>query len=160
MRSMSPRLSRRCARWLAAGRVALGVAAVLRPELPARPWVGAKEAGGAAGAVLGRALGGRDISLGLGALLALRDDALGDDRAAGPAASWVAGGALADGVDVLATLVSWQTLPPGGRVAVTTVAGSAAILGALAVTSLSASGAETSRPLVSPRARGKRVLTS
>ncbi|MDQ3601126.1 MAG: hypothetical protein M3408_07735, partial [Actinomycetota bacterium] len=61
---MSPRLSRRCAAWLAAGRVALGVVAVLRPELPARPWVGTTEAGGAAGRVLGRALGGRDISLG------------------------------------------------------------------------------------------------
>ena len=136
MRSMSPGMSRRCARWLAAGRVALGVAAVLRPELPARPWVGTEEAGGAAGAVLGRALGGRDISLGLGALLALRDG-----RAAGPAASWVAGGALADGVDALATLLSWRALPAGGRVAITTVAGSAAILGALAVTTLPPSGA-------------------
>ena len=141
MRSMSPRLSRRCAACLAAGRVALGVVAVLRPELPARPWVGTTEAGGAAGRVLGRALGGRDISLGLGALLALRQD-----RAPGPAAaSWVAGGALADGVDVLATIVSWRALPPGGRVAITAVAGSAAILGTLAATALPASAAGRQR---------------
>jgi len=127
--------------WLAAGRVALGVVAVLRPELPARPWVGTTEAGGAAGRVLGRALGGRDISLGLGALLALRHD-----RAAGPvAASWVAGGALADGVDVLATVVSWRALPPAGRVAVTVVAGSAAVLGTLAATTLPAGAAGRQR---------------
>ncbi len=135
MRSMSSPWSRRCAGWLAVGRVALGVAAVLRPELPARPWVGTMEAGGAAGRVLGRALGGRDISLGAGALLALRDDQ------AGPAASWVAGGALADGVDVLATVLSWRSLPAGGRAAVTAVAGGAAILGALAATTLPARAA-------------------
>ena len=133
MRLMNPRLSRRCARWLAAGRVALGVAAVLHPELPARPWVGATEAGGAAGRVLGRALGGRDLSLGLGALLALREG-----RIASSAASWVASGALADGVDVLATIVSWDALPSRGRVVITAVAGSAAILGALAATALPA----------------------
>lgn len=135
MRSMSSQWSRRCAVLLAVGRVALGVTAVLRPELPARPWVGTVEAGGAAGRVLGRALGGRDISLGLGALLALRDGQVG------PAASWVAGGALADGVDVLATVLSWRALPPGGRVAVTAVAGSAAILGTLAATTLPATAA-------------------
>ncbi len=133
MRVMNPQLSRRCAVWLAAGRVVLGVAAVLRPELPARPWVGTTQAGGAAGQVLGRALGGRDLSLGLGALLALRAG-----RISSSAASWVASGALADGVDVLATLVSWDALPPRGRVAISAVAGSAAILGALAATTLPA----------------------
>lgn len=140
MRSVSSQWSRRCAVWLALGRVAVGVAAVARPDLPARPWVGSTEAGGAAGRVLGRALGGRDISLGLGALLALRHD-----RPVGPAVSWVAGGALADGVDALATVVSWCALPPGGRVAVTAVAGSAAILGTLAATTLSARAAGSSR---------------
>ncbi len=133
MRLTSSQWSHRFAMGLAAGRVALGVAAVLRPQLPARPWVGATAADGAAGRVLGRALGGRDISLGLGALLALRDD-----RAAGPAASWVAGGALADGVDVLATVLSWRALPPRGRVAVTALAGSATVLGIVAATTLPA----------------------
>ena len=133
MRAMGIHTSRRCAVALAAGRVVLGVVAVLRPALPARPWVGAADAAGPAGQVLGRALGGRDISLGVGALLALRDEGAGATVAA-----WVAAGALADGVDALATLVSWPALPLVGRIGVTGVAGGAAVLGVLAAATLRA----------------------
>src|SRR5580704_17164876 len=65
---------RRGATAVAAARVAIGVLALARPGVPTRPWVGAGTGDGTAGLaawVLGRALGGRDLGLGLGALVAL-----------------------------------------------------------------------------------------
>src|SRR6516165_152288 len=67
------RAARQVALGLAAARVGVGLTAVVMPKLVARPWVGA-EAEGLGAAVLGRALGGRDIALGLGLLLAARRD--------------------------------------------------------------------------------------
>jgi hypothetical protein len=55
---------RRGARAVAAGRVALGLTALAWPSVPARPWVGAA-ADDLAARVFGRALGARDIALGL-----------------------------------------------------------------------------------------------
>ena len=57
---------------VAVGRVGLGVAALVSPSVPARPWVGssADELGAQ---VFGRALGARDLALGLGALAAARN---------------------------------------------------------------------------------------
>ncbi|MGH3778196.1 MAG: hypothetical protein ACRDRR_21075 [Pseudonocardiaceae bacterium] len=123
-------VARSAALVVATGRVALGVVALLRPSVPARPWVGAALAAGPAGQVFGRALGGRDLALGLGALLALRRR--GSSAAAGRvAAGWVAGGALADGADVLATLAAWPALPRWGRLGILGLAGGAAVVGAL-----------------------------
>ncbi|HJZ25265.1 MAG TPA: hypothetical protein VJ370_03220, partial [Streptosporangiaceae bacterium] len=65
-----PSLLRRGATAVAAGRVALGVTALAWPAVPARPWVG-PAADGVAARVFGRALGARDLALGLGALAAL-----------------------------------------------------------------------------------------
>src|ERR1700751_5715186 len=58
---------------VAAARFAIGVLALAGPGVPSRPWVGvgaeAEEGtAGLAARVLGRALGGRDLSLGPGAL--------------------------------------------------------------------------------------------
>jgi hypothetical protein len=122
---------RRGAWAVAAGRLALGVAAVAQPALPARPWVG-KEAGGVAAQVFGRALGARDISLGAGALAALRRGPADP----GPACAWVAAGALADALDVAATVASWRNLPPTGRWLVAATAGGAALTGAAAAAAL------------------------
>ncbi|MGQ0716708.1 MAG: hypothetical protein ACT4NP_05205 [Pseudonocardiales bacterium] len=129
---ISTDVARNAALVVATGRVALGVIAVLRPSVPARPWVGAALAAGPAGQVLGRALGGRDLALGLGALLALRRP---DSSAA---AGWVAGGALADGADVLATLAAWPALPRWGRLGILGLAGGAAAIGVLAGATLTA----------------------
>jgi hypothetical protein len=107
---------------LAAARVALGVTAVAFPSMVARPWVGAT-ADGTAGRVLGRALGARDIALGLGALAALR-------QGPGEARAWVAAGALSDACDVAITAAAWRELPRGTRWLVATSAGGAAIAGA------------------------------
>ena len=110
---------------VAAGRVALGLAALARPSVPARPWVGAA-ADGVAARVFGRALGARDVALGLGTLGALRSLA----AEPGPARAWVAAGALSDALDVAATLSSWRDLPPKGRWLVVVSAGGAALTGA------------------------------
>jgi hypothetical protein len=110
---------------VAAGRVALGVAALAWPAVPARPWVGAA-ADDLAARVFGRALGARDIALGIGALAALRRPA----EASGPARAWVAAGALADGLDVVASLAAWRELPRAGRWLVAASAGGAALTGA------------------------------
>jgi hypothetical protein len=117
----------RQARWgsvgLATGRVAIGVVALLRPALVARPWVGSAQASAPAGVVLGRALGGRDLALGVGALLAAWR---GDKRAL---RAWTLAGAFCDGVDAVATAASWRELPAWGRLAVAGAAAGAAVLG-------------------------------
>jgi hypothetical protein len=137
---------RRGATALAVGRTAIGVAALARPSLIARPWVG--EAGGPAPQVLGRALGSRDLALGLGALAALSRVPLSrvplsrvPPGAAGRAGAWVGAGALADSLDVLATAAAWDELPRAGRWLVAMSAGGAAVAGAAAAWSLLAAAA-------------------
>jgi hypothetical protein len=120
-------LLRRTAGAVAAGRVALGLTALAWPAVPARPWVGAS-ADDLAARVFGRALGARDIALGLGALAALRPPA--DEP--GSAGAWLAAGALSDALDVVASVSSWRELPRQGRWLVTASAGGAALAGAAA----------------------------
>ena len=117
-----PGLLRHGARAVAVGRVALGLTALVWPSVPARPWVGgaADELGAR---VFGRALGARDLALGLGALAALQ----GSDN--GSASAWVAAGALSDALDVVASVASWRELPRVGRWLVVGSAGGAALAG-------------------------------
>jgi len=118
-------LLRRGAMAVAAGRVALGLTALAWPVVPARPWVGAA-ANDLAARVFGRALGARDLALGLGALAALQHPA----SAPGSASAWVAAGALSDALDVAASARSWRELPRTGRWLVAASAGGAALIGA------------------------------
>jgi len=120
-----PSLLRQGATAVAAGRVALGVTALAWPSVPARPWVGAA-ADGVAARVFGRALGARDLALGLGALAALQ----GPGAEAGSARAWVAAGALSDALDVVASVSSWRELPRVTRWLVAASAGGAALVGA------------------------------
>jgi hypothetical protein len=76
--------------------------------------------------VFGRALGARDIALGLGALTALQRPA----TEPGSACAWVAAGALSDALDVVASLSSWRELPRVSRWLVAGSAGGAALVGA------------------------------
>jgi hypothetical protein len=126
-----PELLRHGARAVAAGRVALGLTALVWPSVPARPWVGgaADELGAR---VFGRALGARDLALGLGALAALQGPAArqGPATGVGPASAWVAAGALSDALDVAASLASWRELPRVGRWFVVGSAAGAALAGA------------------------------
>ena len=124
----SAALARRGAMVIAAGRVVLGATALAWPSLPARPWVGGA-ADDVAARVFGRALGARDLALGLGALAALQDPAAD----AGPARAWVAAGALSDALDVVASLLAWRELPRVTRWLVAASAGGAALAGAAAV---------------------------
>jgi hypothetical protein len=123
-RTATALLLRRGAQAVAAGRVALGLTALAWPAVPARPWVGGS-ADDLAAQVFGRALGARDLALGLGALQALGRP----DADPGPAAAWVAAGALSDALDVAASVKSWPSLPRAGRWLVVLSAGGAAVAG-------------------------------
>ncbi|HEX4062807.1 MAG TPA: hypothetical protein VHY58_17455 [Streptosporangiaceae bacterium] len=127
---------RRGATALAAARTAIGVVALASPALVGRPWVGAA-ANGTPGRVLARALGGRDLALGLGTLAALQQIPLaGPDHCDSVAGLWVGLGAMADSLDVLATAIAWDELPSIGRWLVAASAGGAAVTGAAAAWSL------------------------
>jgi hypothetical protein len=119
-------LLRRGAIAVAAGRVALGATALAWPSVPARPWVGAA-ADDVAARVFGRALGARDLALGLGALAALSG---GRGEGAG---AWIAAGALSDALDVAASVSCWRELPRVSRWLVALAAGGSAAVGAAAV---------------------------
>jgi hypothetical protein len=113
------------ARAVAAARVVIGLTALAWPSAPARPWVGTA-ADDLAARVFGRALGARDLALGLGALRALQRPR----GESGSASEWVAAGALSDALDVVASLSSWRELPRKGRWLVIASASSAALTGA------------------------------
>jgi len=149
---------RRGAAAVAAARVAIGVAALVWPAVPTRPWVGTGtgtgEAAGAGSAelasrVFGRALGGRDLGLGLGALVAL-GRLSGEPEAeaeAESASGWVAAGALADALDVATTLASWRELPRASRWLVIGSAAAASLTGAAGALALrSARPGQPGRP--------------
>ena len=94
---------------------------MVAPRLPAAPWVGDADAGRASVKLLARALGARDIALGLGPVLALRHDA--------PVRGWIEAGGLADAGDLVGTLIAWRTVPRRTRVVMLGV-----IAGSLAAT--------------------------
>jgi hypothetical protein len=130
-------LSRYAATAVSAGRVALGVAALTWPSVPGRPWVGAS-ADELGTQVFGRALGARDLALGLGALAALRKAPhSGSGSGSGPAgpdaasaSAWLAAGALSDALDAAITAAAWPRLPRVTRWLVAASAGGAAVAGA------------------------------
>ncbi|MGH8979677.1 MAG: hypothetical protein ACRDWE_01460 [Acidimicrobiales bacterium] len=97
---------RRTALGLGALRVGLGVAALAVPETAGRLWIG-DGATGRDKAVLVRALGGRDVALGAGVLLAARRGRT--------LRRWVVLGALSDFVDVLSTAAGFTELPKWRR---------------------------------------------
>ena len=94
--------NRRAALCLAGLRAALGVAAILAPGAAGRAWIG-PDASGRDRHVLLRALGGRDLALGVGALLA--------DRRGRDVRGWIAMGAVSDLVDTVATAAGFGALP-------------------------------------------------
>jgi hypothetical protein len=143
-----PALLLRGARAVAAGRLAIGLTALAWPSVPARPWVGAA-ADDLAARVFGRALGARDIALGLGTLTALQRTA----NEPGPASAWVAAGALSDALDVVASLASWRDLPRTGRWLVAASAGAAALTGAAGALALRPS--RNAHPARSSEASGR-----
>jgi hypothetical protein len=121
--AMTRAQSRQLGRLVAVGRVALGIVAMTAPRLPLRPWVGDRRDDPAL-LVLARALGGRDLALGLGGLLAMGGDA--------PARGWIEAGGWADAGDALFTLLAFRHLPRAGRWAVLAAATGGAVAARLA----------------------------
>ncbi len=118
---------RRLARANAAARSALGIVALTLPGMALAPWVGGARRDPAA-RLLARALGGRDLAIGVGALQAL--------RAGGQLGPWALAGGLADAGDVVVTLLSWRALPRRGRLAVLAAASGGVLAAALVTTGL------------------------
>ena len=80
---------------LAIGRMAVGVAGLVAPKAVGRAWIGS-EGKSPLVAVVTRAFAVRDLALGLGAYLAVQNDA--------PVRGWIEAGLLSDAVDVFSTL--------------------------------------------------------
>lgn len=107
---------------LARSRIAFGAAAVLAPRLAARV-MGAGRTPTGTTVLLARMVGGRDVALGLGTVIAV-------DRGK-PVRGWLEGSALADSVDCVACLLARSELPPNVVRATVSLAGAAAIAGIL-----------------------------
>ena len=106
------------------GRLLFGVAFIAEPKLMDRAWIG-KQARLPGAQVLARAVGARDLALGLGGLHALtRDD--------GAARSWLAAAAICDGVDFGATWAAGRRIPGRARTGVLAIAGAFSLLSAIA----------------------------
>lgn len=108
--------------FLARGRIALGAAALVAPRLAARV-MGAGRSPAGTSPLFARMLGGRDVALGLGTVIAV-------DRGK-PVRGWLEGSALADAVDCLACLLARRELPPNVVRATVSVAGASAVVGIL-----------------------------
>jgi hypothetical protein len=111
--------ARTLARGLATGRIALGLAMFLAPIQASRQWLGPDaERPGTTIAV--RALGARDVVLGVGTLASLRHEDSVPTR-------WIEGAIVADGADAVASMLS--KAPLTGRVLGVGVASVAAAAG-------------------------------
>jgi hypothetical protein len=107
---------RNLVRGLALGRVAFGVAMLVKPEESMRGWIGRRAAAYGGTQTVIRGFGARDLSLGAGALAALMS---GKD-----ARDWVLAGAVGDLGDFVATATA-EDIPVSGRVIVFAMAGAA-----------------------------------
>ncbi len=122
IRGMEPRL---LGRSTAAARVGFGVALLARPELLTAPWIG-RDATRPGPKLLARALGARDLALGLGALACDSDDLR----------LWLAAALLADSADLAVTATAGNALPLSGRVLASSTALGGVALGAMAIAGL------------------------
>lgn len=106
---------------LARGRIAIGAAFALAPGSAGRLWIGG-DASRPAVKIVTRALGARDMALGLGTVIAL-------DRGA-PVRGWLEASTLADAADLVGTLLAGNSISPTARRTTVLVAGVSAALGA------------------------------
>jgi hypothetical protein len=101
-------------------RIAIGIAAVAVPGAAVRA-IGADSKPGGLAPLLARMLGGRDIALGLGTVIALDHGT--------PVRGWLEGSALADAVDCVATVIAREHMTPRAFRATAGLAGASAVLG-------------------------------
>jgi hypothetical protein len=104
----------------ARGRIAIGVAALAVPG-PAVRAIGADSESGGLAPPLARMLGGRDVALGLGTVVALDHGT--------PVRGWLEGAALADTVDCVACVIARRHMTPRAFWATVGLAGASAVLG-------------------------------
>ncbi len=104
----------------ARGRIAIGAAALAFPGLAARSMGGRRGSEGVE-PLFARMLGGRDVALGLGTVIAL-------DRG-GPVRGWLEGAALADTVDFIACVLARDSMSPVAFGAAAGLGAASAILG-------------------------------
>jgi hypothetical protein len=114
------------------GRFLFGVAFIAEPRLMERAWIG-KQARLPGAQLLARAVGARDLALGLGGLQAL-------GRKDGPARPWLAAAAVCDVVDFGATWTAGRAIPRQARNGVLAIAGVSAMLSAIAAVGVGRSG--------------------
>ena len=119
--------ARDLARFTAICRVAIGAGFLAYPPLSMRSWIG-RDARRPGAVLLARALGARDLVIGVGTLASLADrEAL---------AAWLRGALAADATDLALTLAGGDAVPPRGRILVSAIAGGGVALGAAALATL------------------------
>jgi hypothetical protein len=106
------------------GRFVFGVAFIAKPTLMEDAWIG-KQARLPGAQLLARAVGARDLALGLGGLQAVsRDD--------GSARPWMAAAGICDAVDFGATVAAGRGIPRQARTGVLAIAAVFSLLSAIA----------------------------
>jgi hypothetical protein len=108
---------------ISVGRLLFGVAFIAQPKLMERAWIG-KQARLPGAQLLARAVGARDLALGLGGVQALTRN----DGSAGP---WLAAAAICDAVDFGATWTADRGIPRQARKGVLAIAGGFSLLSAI-----------------------------
>jgi hypothetical protein len=111
--------ARETARQIAIGRMGFGIAFMSAPGFFGRMWVG-PDASRPAGKLLFRALGARDLALGMGTLLSMRHER--------PTRGWLEASGLADFADFMATLLAGDSIAPVSRYVTFAIAGPSAAL--------------------------------
>jgi hypothetical protein len=105
---------------IALGRVKLGALMMIAPDkVVGAGWIGSAEASRPTSSLMIRAVGGRDVALGLGTLLALRQGA--------SLKPWLIGASIADATDVVATALAGKAVPAQGKIAVLALGGGALV---------------------------------
>jgi hypothetical protein len=111
------------ARALAIGRIALGLGLFLAPRRLTRTWLGDEAEGRFVPAVV-RGVGARDVAIGVGTLVALRDDDLTPE-----ADRWLEAAIVGDLGDAVGTLLTGRL--DRDRAFIVAIAGGAAVAGGL-----------------------------
>jgi hypothetical protein len=109
----------------------VGIALIAKPTLTERAWIG-RQARLPGAQLLARAVGARDLTLGLGGL----QSASRQDASAQP---WLAAAGICDAVDFGATWAAGRRIPRDARNGVLAVAGLSALLSAAAAAGVGAS---------------------
>jgi hypothetical protein len=123
----------------ARARIGVGIAMLVAPGLAGRILIG-RDAERAGSKLITRGFAARDLALGLGVVIAL-------DRGA-PVRGWLEGSALADGGDLLATVLAGAAIPAVARKAVAALSAGSAVT----AFALSRTLDEPSEPVSSPEA--------